>query len=186
MGLPHRERQGPDTLHGPFGFYAWFRPVEYGEARAQASCARARATSSAGGLAQIWIVGMHPVLVGTSGRRIPQTRQTGSAQSKLSTAFDFLALTAARSKRVRLGPWNEIDPIRGVSLPTLARPDARLATFGSRQILAGEIPSAKKHQPAVSCSLLILIRGVASFLGTRSLCHCSEASSMLPVFPFPS
>ena len=47
---------------------------------------------------------------------------------------------------------------------------ALIVTPGSRQILAGLSPSAKKRHPEASSSLLILIRAVASFMGTRSLC----------------
>ena len=56
------------------------------------------------------------------------------------------------------------------SLPKESRSGALIVTPVSRQILAGLFPSAKKRQPAASSNLLILIRAVASFMGTRFLC----------------
>ena len=71
-------------------------------------------------------------------------------------------------------------------LPRASRSSVLIVTFGSRQILAGESPSAKKRQPAASSNLLILIRAVASFMGNRSLCRYGEASSVPLVSSYPS
>ena len=72
------------------------------------------------------------------------------------------------------------------SLPRASRSDVLSVTFGSRQILEGLFPSARKRQPAASSSLLILIRAVASFMGTWLLCRYGKANSVLSVFPSPS
>jgi hypothetical protein len=53
--------------------------------------------------------------------------------------------------------------------PRASKSDDLMVTLGSRRILAGLFPSAKKRQPAASSSLLILIRAVASLFAIRFL-----------------
>jgi len=50
--------------------------------------------------------------------------------------------------------------------PNASRSDDLIVTLGSRRMFAGALPSGKKRQPAVSSSLLILIRAVASLADT--------------------
>src|SRR3989344_6393760 len=51
--------------------------------------------------------------------------------------------------------------------PSASRSTDLIVTLGSRRMLAGLFPSAKKRQPAASNSLLILIRAVASLSDTQ-------------------
>ena len=73
----------------------------------------------------------------------------------------------------RCSSWN----VFSKSVPRASRSDVLIVIFGSRQILAGGSPSAKKCHPESSSSLLILIRAMASFMKNRSLYSCSGPNS---------